>query len=99
MAVQIQLRRGTAAQWTVSDPILAQGEMGVELDTGKYKIGNGIQNWNDLYYPTNMGPLSAIQDVLATDPADGAVLVYNNIINKWEATTELTKQLIDGGHF
>jgi hypothetical protein len=41
MAVQIQLRRGTASQWTSANPILAEGEMGVELDTGKWKFGNG----------------------------------------------------------
>lgn len=50
MATQIQLRRGTAAQWTAANPILAEGEMGVELDTSNFKIGNGTDNWNDLSY-------------------------------------------------
>jgi hypothetical protein len=50
MAVQIQLRRGTAAQWTAANPILAQGEMGVETDTGQFKIGNGVDEWEDLIY-------------------------------------------------
>ena len=38
MAVTIQIRRGTAASWTSSNPILAEGELAVELDTGKFKI-------------------------------------------------------------
>ena len=42
MTVQIQIRRGTAAEWTAADPILAEGELGVELDTDKFKIGNGV---------------------------------------------------------
>jgi len=50
MAVQIQLRRGTAAQWTSANPILAEGEMGVELDTGKWKFGNGTSTWSILSY-------------------------------------------------
>ena len=50
MAFKIQLRRGTAAQWTTANPILADGEMGVESDTRKVKIGNGSTAWNSLPY-------------------------------------------------
>lgn len=50
MSVQIQLRRGTAAQWSTNNPVLAQGEMAVELDTSRFKIGNGVDAWNDLPY-------------------------------------------------
>lgn len=50
MAVQIQFRRGTAQEWTLSNPILAEGEMGIELDTSLFKIGNGVDHWRDLQY-------------------------------------------------
>jgi hypothetical protein len=50
MAVKVQFRRGTAAQWTAANPILSQGEAGYEYDTGKFKIGNGTQAWNSLPY-------------------------------------------------
>ena len=50
MAIQIQLRRGDAADWTSANPLLAEGELGIELDTIKIKIGNGIDNWNALAY-------------------------------------------------
>ena len=50
MATKIQLRRDTSANWEGTNPILAQGEPGVELDTKKMKVGNGIQAWNDLDY-------------------------------------------------
>lgn len=46
----IQLRRGTAAEWTSADPILADGEVGHETDTGKQKVGNGTQPWSALSY-------------------------------------------------
>jgi hypothetical protein len=50
MAIQIQFRRGTAAEWSSVNPILAEGEMGIELNTDLFKIGNGIDPWNDLPY-------------------------------------------------
>jgi hypothetical protein len=50
MAVQIQFRNDTAANWALANPILAQGEMGVELDTRKFKFGDGLTEWNDLEY-------------------------------------------------
>jgi hypothetical protein len=50
MAIQIQLRRGTSTQWTTTNPILAEGELAVELDTNFFKIGDGIHHWVDLQY-------------------------------------------------
>jgi len=50
MAVQIQLRRGTASAWTVANPTLAVGEFAVETDTDKYKIGDGSTAWTSLSY-------------------------------------------------
>jgi hypothetical protein len=50
MAYRIQLRRDTAANWTATNPVLAQGEAGYELDTGKLKIGDGSNAWDDLAY-------------------------------------------------
>ena len=55
---RIQLRRDSAAAWASNNPILASGEMGIELpvvntDPVKIKFGNGIHNWNTLpYQPT-----------------------------------------------
>lgn len=50
MAIQIQYRRGTAAQWTSANPTLAVGEPGYETDTGKFKVGNGSTAWTSLAY-------------------------------------------------
>jgi hypothetical protein len=38
---RIRLRRDTAANWTSANPTLLAGEMGVETDTRKYKVGDG----------------------------------------------------------
>ena len=36
---RFKLRNGTAAEWTAANPTLLQGEIGVETDTRRYKIG------------------------------------------------------------
>jgi hypothetical protein len=46
----IRLRRGTAAQWTSANPILAAGEMGLESDTQRSKFGDGTSTWTALPY-------------------------------------------------
>ena len=48
--VRIQLRNDTAENWTTKNPVLLKGEMGVEIDTGKTKIGNGTDHWTTLKY-------------------------------------------------
>lgn len=50
MAINIQLRRGTAAEWTSVNPVLALAELCIETDTDLFKIGNGVDTWNDLPY-------------------------------------------------
>jgi hypothetical protein len=50
VVTQIQVRRGTASEWTSANPTLAAGEWGYETDTGKVKIGNGLTAWNSLGY-------------------------------------------------
>jgi hypothetical protein len=53
---KIQVRRGTASQWT--SQVLAQGEIGFETDSGLFKIGDGSTAWSSL-------PYAAIKSVAA----------------------------------
>ena len=50
MATRMQQRRGTYQQWHDYNPILNPGEIGWESDNNKFKIGDGINHWNDLPY-------------------------------------------------
>jgi len=52
VADRIQIRRDTAANWTSANPILANGELGLETDTGKLKVGDGTTQWASLAYYT-----------------------------------------------
>jgi hypothetical protein len=60
VVTQIQVRRGTASQWTSANPTLASGEWGFETDTLKTKIGNGSTAWNSLAYATGSVSISNV---------------------------------------
>ena len=60
VVTQIQVRRGTAAQWTSANPTLASGEWGYETDTGKTKIGNGSTAWSSLSYFGGSGTVTSV---------------------------------------
>ena len=62
MATRMQQRRGTAAQWTGANPILAAGEIGFETDTNKFKIGNGSSTWSSLSYYASADDLADLID-------------------------------------
>jgi hypothetical protein len=47
---RLQNRRGLSTEWQAGNPVLAPGEIGLELDTGKFKLGDGITSWNTLEY-------------------------------------------------
>ena len=73
MATRMQQRRGTAAQWTSANPILAAGELGFETDTNKFKVGDGTNHWADLNYFVDATNVSQA-DQEAIDAAVAAVI-------------------------
>jgi hypothetical protein len=60
VVTQIQVRRGTASQWTSTNPQLAAGEFGFETDTNKLKCGNGTTLWNSLAYISSDGDITGV---------------------------------------
>lgn len=71
MVVQIQLRRGTAATWTAANTLLAQGEMGLETDTGRFKVGDGSTAWNSLAYASGIQGTQGVQGTTGTQGFQG----------------------------
>lgn len=47
----------TAEQWTAANSVLAKGELGIETDTTKIKVGDGVTPWRQLEYLVNQGPV------------------------------------------
>ena len=56
------LKRDTAANWTSENPVLKDGQPGLETDTLKTKFGDGVTAWNSLPYATNPAPTLADGD-------------------------------------
>jgi hypothetical protein len=53
MSITFLPRRGTAIDWATRNPRLREGEMGFEIGTNRYKMGDGVRKWLDLPYFTN----------------------------------------------
>jgi hypothetical protein len=99
--VRIQLRRDTAANWTSSNPVLRAGEVGIETDTLKFKVGNGTSTWTQITGYANVTPSSLTSSLSAyiesgdlgqpSGPAQltagGDLLVPQNEIVMWSAET------------
>jgi hypothetical protein len=83
MAIKIQIRRDTAANWTSVNPTLSAGEFGFETDTGKLKVGTGSADWDTLAYagmtPTEI--TNAITEAVGgvIDLAPGALDTLNEL--------------------
>ena len=98
MAIRIQFRRDTAANWTLINPLLAEGEIGNETDTGKFKVGNGTTLWNSLPYSSGpagpTGPTGATGATGATGDAGPGVATggtAGQILAKIDATNYNTE--------
>lgn len=72
MATRMQQRRGTETQWTTANPILNIGEIGFESDTNKFKIGDGVNHWDDLPYFLDADSIGTSLDGYIPDTLLGA---------------------------
>lgn len=85
---KIQLRHDTAANWTSVNPVLLEGEVGIETDTKKQKIGNGLTPWNNLAYDLGSTALQTSSDIInalgytpvnkAGDTMTGGLIIEDN---------------------
>ena len=71
-------RRDTAANWTAANPTLASGEVALETDTRKFKIGDGSTAWNSLNYYCAV-PLA--------DPGQDAIVFWDDSVGAWSHLT------------
>lgn len=70
MAVTIQVRRDTAANWVSANPVLHQGEPGMETDTGRFKYGDGSTAWTSLGYAAQQLTPTTKTTTYAASPGD-----------------------------
>ena len=50
LKTKIYLRNDVKSNWTQANPVLGKGEIGIEIDTNKIKIGDGVSTWSSLEY-------------------------------------------------
>ena len=84
----IQLRRDTASNWTSANPTLAQGELGVETDTSKIKVGDGSTAWSSLSYLIDTG--SYLTSTYTGDVDFTGELVVDSYNQSYSAVTSST---------
>jgi hypothetical protein len=69
MIAQIQLRRGTTAEWSASTVVLASGEPGFDTSLSRMKIGDGTNLWGALPWASNADLESQIAALASGGPA------------------------------
>lgn len=60
MIGRIQHPKYTAAALKAANPLLLDGEVVYESDTGRHKIGDGVNKWTELPYPMNAEAVPAV---------------------------------------
>jgi hypothetical protein len=79
MPKSVQHKRGTAAIMTANNPVLAAGEIGIETDTLRIKIGDGSTAWNSLSYQAPSASditLGTLTDTKLSTKAQSALSLY-----------------------
>jgi len=82
MAVIIQWRRDTTANWTSVNPVLADGEVGLDTTLMKFKVGNGSATWTALPYVSsgNVESVNGQTGVVELDAEDVGALPDSTVI-------------------
>lgn len=90
--VTVQLRNGTAAEWADTsvaavgaNRVLAKGELGIEIDTRLFKIGNGTDAYKDLQYANDFDVSEAQSSAYTITPTEGQT--DQEAFNAWKAET------------
>ena len=84
MSHRIQFRRDTKSRWAEINPVLMEGELGLEVDTQNIKMGDGTNAWNDLEYGVGYSNVT-------NDPGDN-----ENLVISQKGVTELIKGIKAG---
>jgi len=80
----------TPAEWEAANPILDQGQVGVETNGAdlSYKVGDGVRDWNSLPYDRiersdiTMDNIDGVLTVVATDGASSFLKAIRSLISQ-----------------
>ena len=74
LSALMKQRYDTAANWTAQNPTLLAGEIGIESDTKKWKVGTGSTAWTSLVYA-----IGGTYPIVNADIAAGAAIAYSKL--------------------
>ncbi len=87
------MRRDVASAWTSANPTLAAGELALETDTAKYKIGDGTTAWTSLAYSSL--PSTAISASTVDAKGDLLVGTADNTVGRLQVGADGTALIAD----
>lgn len=87
----IKLRRDTAEDWTIANPVLSEGEPGLETDTRLIKYGDGTTPWNELEYSAvATALLAAPVSIVAPETTTPGSLWFDTTMDQMKVYVEST---------
>lgn len=96
-----QLRRDTSSEWNKYNPILRVGEPGYAYDTNVFKIGDGINHWNDLPVQGNsiseeiLSRLEALENGASLPNSELLSTITKEMIYSWDSSETNAKKYAD----
>jgi hypothetical protein len=79
MAQKIIFRTGAASSWSTTNPVLSEGEIGVDNTNNNFKIGNGSTAWNSLSTALTASPTQTAPFRSLGDGSDGNVTISSGV--------------------
>lgn len=95
---RIQIRRDSSSNWTTKSPVLADGELGLEKDSRRLKVGDGSAQWGNLAYFGGDPPVTVAGSSLTANITHfGHITILSNAgLVTTTLPTDSTDDLFDG---
>jgi hypothetical protein len=97
MAVKLQFRRDTAANWETNNPILSEGELGLDTTNQRFKIGDGVNTWDNIDFSQYTNKAETFSDnitLLGSETTDPAGTDWaEETTGTWEGFFKATKSI------
>ena len=101
-SMRFQLKRDSSTNWKAHNPTLLIGEVGWEIDTNKFKIGDGTKKWNELSYIDATYALKSEIPINNNQLTNGAGYITSAALNNYALKSSIptnNNQLANGSGY
>jgi hypothetical protein len=91
VAVKLQFRRDTAANWESNNTILSEGELGLDTTNERFKIGNGVDGWNAIDFAQYTNKAETFTATTTLVGSDGSSDWTEETTGDWDGVFTTTK--------